>query len=71
MEHLTLERPEELWDARIAVVAVDFSKQGLSKSFAAVVQLFNPDTILIEGFFPKSVLQALLEQVDLTSLNVG
>ena len=43
----------------------------LSSPLSAVVQLFNPDTIIFGGFFPSAVLQLLADQVDLTGFDIA
>ncbi|HMF68620.1 MAG TPA: ROK family transcriptional regulator [Phyllobacterium sp.] len=42
---------------------------GLSAPLATVVQLFNPDTIVLGGSFPDVVLNGLIEQIDLDLLD--
>ncbi|MGV2129455.1 ROK family protein [Agrobacterium vitis] len=72
LENLTLDHIEKLWTSGHAGLrdwTVERGK-GLSMPLAAVVQLFNPDTILIGGFFPRSVLEGLMDQIDLGALDI-
>ncbi|WP_246716362.1 ROK family protein [Martelella soudanensis] len=43
----------------------------LSEPLSSVVQLFNPDTIVIGGFLPRSVLEALLGAVTLDAHDIA
>ena len=73
LEDLTLDRIEELWISGHAGLR-DWTEErgkGLSLPLASVVQLFNPDTVLIGGFFPRQVLNGLMEQIDLGALDIA
>lgn len=48
---------------------LDDRGSGLSVPLATVVQLFNPDTIIIGGFFPREVLEHLRSRVNLDVLD--
>ncbi|MBB3238031.1 ROK family transcriptional regulator [Phyllobacterium endophyticum] len=41
----------------------------LSSPLASVVQLINPDTIILGGFFPREILELMLAQIDLGILD--
>ena len=72
LEDLTLGRIEELWiDGHVGLRDWTTERgKGLSLPLSAVVQLFNPDTILIGGFFPRPILEALMHQIDLGALDI-
>ncbi|WP_126908232.1 ROK family transcriptional regulator [Rhizobium chutanense] len=49
---------------------IDDRGEKLSKPLATVVQLFNPDAIVVGGFFPREILERLCARVDLGALDV-
>lgn len=50
---------------------IDDRGERLSKPLATVVQLFNPDAIVVGGFFPREVLERLCTRIDLGALDVA
>ncbi len=57
-------------DSRLLAWIDDRGKK-LSRPLATVVQLFNPDAIVVGGFFPRKVLERLCERIDLGALDVA
>jgi predicted NBD/HSP70 family sugar kinase len=55
-------------DPRLMAWIEDRGKR-LSRPLATAAQLFNPDTIVVGGFFPREVLRALCAEVDLGVLD--
>ncbi|MBA8903860.1 ROK family transcriptional regulator [Phyllobacterium sp. P30BS-XVII] len=55
-------------DPQLLAWILDRSKN-LSMPLAAVTQLFNPDLIILGGFFPREILEEMSKQIDLSVLD--
>ncbi|QND51308.1 ROK family transcriptional regulator [Phyllobacterium sp. 628] len=67
LQQLTLEELERLKSIKDVALLEWINDRGalLSNSFSVAVQLYNPDTIVVGGFFPASILEALVSQINL------
>ena len=71
MEGLSLETIDELAQSRDPALFtwIDDRAARLSMPLSAVVQLINPDQIVLGGFLPKSVLDRMIDRIDVGMLD--
>ncbi|WP_312361813.1 MULTISPECIES: ROK family transcriptional regulator [Rhizobium/Agrobacterium group] len=73
LEDLSQERLSELFDAKDTELSAWIKDRGtrMSEPLSASVQFFNPDAILIGGFFPRAILEAICTNIRLDVYDVA
>ncbi len=70
---LSMATLSKMWEDRDVLLSAWINDRGprLSLPLSAVVQFFNPDAIVIGGFFPHEIIEALCAFVDLSGYDVA